>query len=283
MELGTQAEFLGIMSQVEMLSMFFTHDGSETQKWRLKGHGAAKFWDWLATWSVVIGSPSDLGYDGKEYELPPLTIHEVILPSVNTDMLVADVAMGLGAARDAKRSSIGSRVKACAELVNASDEPWLIWGELNAETDMLAQMIPDAVQVQGSDKPEAKEDRLLGFASGKYTKMISKAQICGFGLNFQHTNKMAFVGPTYSFEQFYQAVRRQWRFGQTRPVDVYVFMTEEETGIHSVMLQKMENDKLMRREMIRVMSTAMRREIKGAKADKSDYKPAKQARMPSFL
>ena len=283
MELGTQAEFLGIMSQAEMLAMFFTHDGSETQKWRLKGHGASKFWDWLATWAVVISSPADLGFDGSEYELPPLTIHEVILPSENKNTLVADVAQGLGAARDAKRSSIERRVKACADLINATGDSWLIWGELNAETDMLAELVNDAVQVQGADKIETKEERLIGFTDGKYKRLVSKASICGFGMNWQHANKMAFVGPTYSFEQFYQAVRRQWRFGQTKPVDVYVFMTEEETGIHSAMLSKMENDKLMRREMINVMGDAMRKEITGAKKTITNYAPAKKAKLPAFI
>ena len=283
MELGTQSEFLGIMTQVDMLAMFFTHDGSETQKWRLKGHGAAKFWEWLATWAVVISSPADLGYDGAEYELPPLTIHEVILPSDKQGALVADVAQGLSAAREAKRDSVRRRCQAVADLVNQSNEPWLVWGELNAETDLLAELIDNAVQVQGSDKLENKEDRMLGFASGKYHRLVSKASICGFGMNWQHACKMAFAGPTYSFEQFYQAVRREWRFGQTKPVDVYVFMTEEETGIHSVMLQKLEQDKVMRREMIKVMSDAMQKEIKGAKVDKADYNPAKSASLPGFI
>lgn len=283
MELGTQAEFLGIMSQVEMLAMFFTHDGSETQKWRLKGHGASKFWEWLATWAVVISSPADLGFDGKEYDLPKLTIHEVILQSESKDALFAKVAMGLSAARNAKRSSINERIESCAELVNQHDEPFLVWGELNDETDGLAASIEDAVQVKGADKQEVKEDRLLGFTDGKYQKLVSKASICGFGMNWQHANKMAFVGPTYSFEQFYQAVRRCWRFGQTRPVDVWVFMTEEEVGIHATMMNKMENDRLMRREMIRVMSYAMKKEITGATAEKADYKPSKEASLPEFL
>lgn len=283
MELGTQAEFLGIMSQVEMLAMFFTHDGSETQKWRLKGHGASKFWEWLATWAVVISSPADLGFDGKEYDLPKLTIHEVILQSDSKDALFAEVAMGLSAARNAKRSSINERIKACSELANQHDESFLVWGELNDETDGLAASIENAVQVKGADKQDVKEDRLLGFTDGKYQKLVSKASICGFGMNWQHANKMAFVGPTYSFEQFYQAVRRCWRFGQSRPVDVWVFMTEEEVGIHAAMMNKMENDRLMRREMIRVMSDAMKKEITGAIAEKSDYTPSKTASLPEFL
>lgn len=283
MELGTQCEFLGIMSQAEMLAMFFTHDGSETQKWRLKGHAASKFWEWLATWAVVISSPADLGLDGSSYELPPLNIHEVILPSTNHDGLFADVAVGLSAARDAKKSSINERVKACAELVNSYDEPFLVWGEFNAETDELASLIGGAVQVKGADKLETKEDRLIGFTNGKYQKLVSKPSICGHGMNWQHANKMAFVGPTYSFEQFYQAVRRQYRFGQKSPVDVWVFMTEQEVGIHQAMLKKMDQDRQMRSEMIRVMADAMKKEITGASAIKTDYQPQKKASLPSFI
>lgn len=283
MELGTQAEFLGIMSQIEMLSMFFIHDGGETQKWRLKGHGAQKFWDWLATWAVVISSPADLGFDGSAYKLPPLNIVESVLPSKSAGSLFADVAQGLTAARQAKKSSVAERVKACADWVNSLDEPCIVWAETNEEADMLESSIDGAVQVKGADKPEVKEDRLLGFASGKYQKLVTKAKIAGFGMNWQNACKMAFVGPTYSFEQFYQAVRREWRFGQVKPVEVRVYMTEEETGIHSAMMAKMEADKVMRAEMIKVMSKAMNREITGARAEKSDYKPSKKAIMPSFL
>lgn len=283
MEIGTQCEFLGIMSQVEMLAMFFTHDGSETQKWRLKGHAASKFWDWLATWAVVISSPADLGFDGSEYDLPELDIVECILPAKNKTGLFADVAQGLTAARQAKKDSMHDRVNSCADWVNSLNEPCLVWGETNAECDLLEHMIDGAVQVSGSDKPEVKEDRLLGFAANKHPKLITKSKIAGFGMNWQNACKMAFVGPTYSFEQFYQAVRRQWRFGQTKPVEVRVYMTEEEVGIHAAMMAKMEQDKLMRREMIKVMGDAMRREITGAKAEKADYKPSVVASIPSFL
>lgn len=283
MELGTQCEFLGIMSQVEMLSMFFTHDGSETQKWRLKGWGASKFWDWLATWAVVISSPADIGFDGSSYDLPPLSIDEVILHKDNKDGLFADVAMGLSAARLAKKSSVEARVKACADYVNSLNEPCLVWAETNEEADTLEKAINDCVQVAGSTKEDKKVDYLIGFSQGKYDRLITKAKIAGFGLNWQNACKMVFVGATYSFEQFYQAVRREWRFGQTKPVTVKVFMTEEETGIHSAMLAKMENDKLMRREMIKVMSESMKKEITGASSEKAEYNPTETASMPSFL
>ena len=283
MELGTQCEFLGIMSQVEMLSMFFTHDGSETQKWRLKGWGASKFWDWLATWAVVISSPSDLGFDGSSYDLPPLSIEEVIIPSDNKNALFADVAMGLSAARQAKKSSVHARVKACADYVNSLDEPCVVWAETNEEADLLESMIDGCAQVAGSTKEDKKIDYLIGFSEGKYQKLVTKAKIAGFGLNWYHACKMAFVGATYSFEQFYQAVRREWRFGQDKPVNVKVFMTEEETGIHSAMLAKMENDKLMRQEMIKVMSDSMKKEITGASSEKAEYNPTGKASMPSFI
>lgn len=283
MELGTQVEFLGIMSQVEMLSMFFTHDGSETQKWRLKGWGASKFWEWLATWAAVISSPADLGFDASKYDLPPLNIIENVLPVAQNDALFANVAMGLSAAREAKKRSVAERVSECADWVNSLNEPCLVWAETNEEADMLTVAINGAVQVAGSDKAEVKEDRLLGFALGKYDKLVTKAKIAGFGMNWQRACKMAFVGPTYSFEQFYQAVRREWRFGQDNAVEVRVFMTEEEVGIHSAMIRKMEQDKQMRSEMIKVMADAMKKEITGAAAEKTEYAASKRAEMPAFI
>jgi hypothetical protein len=283
MELGTQAEFLGIMSQVEMLSTFFIHDGSETQKWRLKGHGVQKFWEWMATWSVMISSPADLGFDGADYDLPPLIIEEEILPSMDDTTLFATVASGLNEARKAKRRSLESRVKAAADWVNSLDEPCIVWGELNDETDLAANLIDGAVNVRGSDKQEKKEANLIGFTNGEFEKLVSKSSICGFGMNWFHSSKMAFVGPTYSFEQFYQAVRRQWRFGQTKPVTVKVFMTEEEAGIHATMIRKMEQDKNMRKEMIKVMKSAMQKEIFGATQDKATYNPESEFTIPSFL
>jgi len=283
MELGTQCEFLGVMSQVEMLAMYFTHDGSETQKWRLKGHAVAKFWEWMATWSVVISSPSDLGFESDSYDLPPLSIDKVVLDAKVKNGLFADVARGLTDVRTAKKASVQDRVNACAEWVNSLDEPCLVWAESNEESAMLADAIDNAVEVAGSHKQDIKEDRLLGFAIGKYPILVSKAKIAGFGMNYQNSCKMAFVGPTYSFEQFYQSVRRQWRFGQTKPVQVKVFMTEELEGVHDIMLNKLENDKLMRSEMVKVMSEAMKAEIIGSVAIKTNYNPIATASVPSFL
>lgn len=283
MELGNQCEFLGVMSQVEMLSMYFTHDGSETQKWRLKGHAKDAFWKWLASWSVVVSNPSDLGFDGDKYKLPNLAIDTEVIQSVSKNSLFADVAQGLNEVREVKRDSMIERCEACAEWVNSLDEPVLIWAETNAESELLTSLIDDAVEVAGGHKQDVKEDRLLGFASGKYKKLVSKARIAGFGMNYQHSCKMAFVAPTYSFEQFYQSVRRQWRFGQKNDVHVKVFMTESLEGVHNIMLSKLENDKIMRSEMIKVMSESMNQNVKGAFVDKTEYNPQKTGSKPSFI
>ena len=190
MELGTQCEFLGIMSQVEMLSMFFTHDGSETQKWRLKGWGASKFWDWLATWAVVISSPADLGFDGSSYDLPPLSIDEVIIHKENKDGLFADVAMGLSAARLAKKSSVESRVKACADYVNSLNEPCVVWAETNEEADLLEKAIDGAVQVAGRSKDDHKINAALWFAGDDSIIAVNgKLQKVGKCLGNQNTQK----------------------------------------------------------------------------------------------
>lgn len=283
MELGTQAEFLGVMSQSEMLATFFIHDGSETQKWRLKGHGATKFWEWLATWAVVISSPSDLGFDGSDYELPKLTIEPVILPSEIKGSLFANIAQGLNEARKSKKESMQDRCEAVSEWVNSLDDQCLVWGELNEECDLLERLINDSVQVAGRHKAEVKEERLLGFGKSEFKHLVSKTKIAGFGMNWQNACKMAFSGPTYSFEGFYQAVRREWRFGQSKEVLVKVFMSDKEVGIHEAMIRKMEQDKIMRQEMVKVMGNAMKQEIFGATPTKSGYKPSVSALLPKFL
>ena len=231
----------------------------------------------------MISSPADLGFDGSDYDLPPLTITSVVIETEQKDSLFAEPVQGLSAARESLRESMKDRVNMCAEWVNSLDEPVLIWGEMNAETDMLANLISDSVQVKGADKQEVKEDRLLGFASGKYKKLVSKSSIAGFGMNYQHACKMAFSGPSYSFEKVYQAIRREWRFGQTKPVEVRIFMTDKEKGIYDVMLRKMDQDKHMRAQMIKVMSDSMKKEIVGSKANKTDYNPAVKASIPSFV
>ena len=203
-ELGTHAEFLGICSRTEMLSEYFCHDGGETQVWRLKGHARHEFWRWVCSWGALVRKPSDLGFDDSAYLLPPLNVHEhhVETHMASPGMLFAVEAQTLGERRGARKASIGARVKACADIVNADSEPWIVWCDLNAEADSLRQAIPGAVEVRGTDEPDAKEARLLDFAAGRIRVMVTKPSIAGFGLNWQHCANVAFVGVTDSFEAY---------------------------------------------------------------------------------
>ena len=229
MELGNQAEFVGVMSRTEMLAMFFTHDGGETSKWRLKGHAKTKFWEWMASWAAVVRKPSDLGYSDHGYNLPKLRIIEHIVESEAAKTDIFDLpAMTLSDQRAAKRASLPARVDACADLVNSEREFWLVWCHLNDESTMLDQRIDDGKAVAGSDSLDYKEQTMDAFSDCNLRVLVAKPSICGFGMNWQHCNRIAFVGLDHSFEQFYQAIRRCWRFGQSRPVDVHVFLSEQE-------------------------------------------------------
>ena len=274
MELGNQAEFVGVMSREEMLAMFFTHDGGDTSKWVLKGHGEIKFWEWLSTWAVVIRKPSDLGFDDGAYDLPPLVIHEHIIETKKAaeGQLFYMPAMGLNEQRAAKRESMEERVSAVAELANNSNEPWLVWCHLNAESDSLGRLIPDAVTVSGSDSIEHKESAMDGFTDGDNRVLVSKASLCGFGMNWQHCNNMAFAGLDNSFEAMYQAIRRCYRFGQTKPVNVHIFLSQAELPILENIKRKEQQHNEMSARMVEHMKEFMQRRIFGMKAEKSEYR-----------
>ncbi|HAN91234.1 MAG TPA: helicase, partial [Nitrospira sp.] len=226
MELGNHAEFMGAMTRTEMLSMYFVHDGGETQKWRIKGHAEPEFWKWVCSWAVMIRRPSDLGYDDDGFTLPALDIVSDVVgdPSATRAETLSD-------RRKARRDSLGARVQSVADRVNTSEDPWLVWVDLNDEGDELERLIPGSVQVAGADSPEDKVERMLGFASGKYRVLITKPSIAGFGMNWQHCARMAFVGLSDSYEKYYQAIRRCWRFGQARPVTAYVVTSSSEGAI----------------------------------------------------
>lgn len=238
-ELTNHAEFLDIMSGKEIIALFFTQDGNTTHAWRLKGHAEHDFWRWLASWSVAIRKPSDLGYDDGAFKLPPLNIHHVKVDSGATPGFLLPIeAASLSEVRDAQRASLSDRVKACAELVNASKEPWLVWCNLNAESEALAKAIDGAVEVKGSDDADYKETSLLGFAKGDFRVLVSKPSIAGHGMNYQHCRNVAFVGLSHSFEQFYQAVRRCWRFGQTQPVNCHIISARAEGAVVATIERK---------------------------------------------
>jgi hypothetical protein len=272
MELGNQAEFLGVMTAVEMLAMYFVHDGGDTSKWRLKGHGKTRFWEWMASWAICIKNPSDLGYDGSRYVLPALNIHEHVVESAPIDgQLFAGVAQTLSERRQAKRGSLDDRVQAVAELVNASDEEWIVWCHLNDESSALAKAIPDAVEVYGSLDPDEKERRIMAFTHGEARVLISKPSISGFGMNWQHCRNQAFVGLDDSFESYYQAVRRCYRFGQEREVNIHIVCSESEGAIKANLARKQVQAEDMTSSMVDHMRGIMQREIKGTTMEKSTY------------
>src|SRR5690625_2474105 len=202
MELGTQSEFLGIMSQVEMLATYFIHDGANTSKWRLKGHGRRKFWEWLSTWAVVIRDPSDLGYSEEGYKLPPLVLHEHVVETDPGDELFVTVAQGLQERNQARRESVAERCRKAAEIMRAWDRG-IAWCNLNDESEQIADLA-GAVEITGSMTPDAKERAIIGFTDGEIEQIVTKPKIAGFGLNWQHCNKMVFVGLSDSFEAYYQ-------------------------------------------------------------------------------
>lgn len=273
-ELGNQCEFLGVMTRTEMLATYFVNDTGDTGTWRLKGWGASKFWEWMGTWSVVLRNPSDLGFDGSRYILPaPEYFEHVVETEQLGDELFARPAQTMLERRKAQRDSIENRCKALADVVNAdTSEPWLIWTHLNDEAEMLAELIPGAVNVQGSDSAEVKTKHMLDFASGTLRVLISKPKICGYGMNWQHCARMAFVGLDDSFEKFYQAVRRCYRFGQKRNVHVHVFTAENEGQILANIKRKELQHHEMSANMVEHMKDIMNKELAGTENIVEEYR-----------
>lgn len=272
MELGNQAEFLGVMGMNEMLAMFFTHDGGDTSKWRLKGHGERKFWEWMATWAVTITKPSDIGFSDEGYDLPPLNMHEHMVASpVSEDSLLVDIAQTLTERRKAKKDTMQSRVAEVAKLCNGNDDQWLVWCHTNDESAALKAAIDGAVEVKGSDSIDHKETAMEGFTTGDVRVLVSKPSICGFGMNWQHCRDMAFVGLDDSYEQMYQAIRRCWRFGQAQPVNVHIVSAEALGAIRANIHRKEKQMEQMQLSMVDHMRDAMQKEIKGTSMIKDDY------------
>jgi len=285
-ELGTHAEFLGVCSRAEMLAEYFTHDGGETQTWRLKGHARAEFWRWVATWGAMVRSPADLGFDASRYDLPPLHVEQVTVASdarPEEGELFVRPALTLSERRQARRDSLRQRVIACAERVNDSADPWVVWCELNAEGDALRAEIPDAVEVRGSDPAERKEQALADFAAGRIRVLVTKPKIAGFGLNWQHCARVGFVGVTDSWEAYYQAVRRCWRFGQTRPVQVYLFTSEPEGAVRDNLLRKERDAAAMYAQLSAETNAAVRDAVLGQQRTINAYYPITGLQVPAFL
>ncbi len=264
MELGSHSEFVGALSYTEMLSMFFVHDGGETQKWRLKGHAQDDFWRWLCSWAVMMRMPSDLGYEDGDFQLPPLNMHQFVVESAPTaDELFVSEARTLLERRQARRETIEDRTRIVAERVNASSGAWLIWCDLNDESAALAAAIPGSVEIRGSDSIEDKEDRMIGFSDGSIRVLVTKPSIAGHGMNWQHCHQMAFVGLSDSFEALYQAVRRCWRFGQRSPVDVYIVTSDREGAVVRNIERKEQQASDMVDGMLKHMRHINRENVRG--------------------
>lgn len=266
-ELGNHAEFLGVMTRPEMLAMYFFHDGGDTSKWTLKGHARESFWKWVASWGCVVRRPSDVhpDYDDERFKLPPIEYHIHTIaadPEAAKEQgrLFVEPAATLTEQRKVRRATLGARCERAASLVPA-DGACLVWCELNDESHALADAIEDAEETLGSDKDEEKERKLFGFCSGAPRVMITKPKVGGMGLNWQHCAHMIFVGITHSFEQYYQAVRRCYRFGQQHPVRVDVVTSELEGKVLENLKRKEAEAAEMADEMVSLTRDQMRIEL----------------------
>jgi superfamily II DNA or RNA helicase len=270
MELGNHAEFVGVMTRTEMLAMFFVHDGGDTSKWRLKGHAVAKFWEWVCSWAVTIRKPSDLGYSDDTFTLPALEISDCTVETPREAVTDDSGQMGLFAMeaktlsdqRQVRKASLQLRVDAAAQLANSNSEQWLIWCDLNDESTALAAAIDGAVQVTGSDSDQHKEDAMLGFQQGTIRVLVSKPSICGFGMNFQQCHNVAFVGLSHSYEAFYQAIRRCWRYGQQQPVQAHIIYDVAEGAVVQNIRRKESESTAMAEAMVSIMKESTMQQLK---------------------
>ena len=266
-ELGTSSEALGYLGYMDMLNRFFKNDlnnsaqgrmRGEVIKWRLKGHAELPFWRWVCSWARAIRKPSDLGFDDSRFVLPPLVEQQHIVEHehIPDDSLFALPAVGLKEQRAERKRTLHDRCERVASLVNNTGEPALVWCHLNPEGDELERLIPDAVQVSGSMSDDKKEAALMSFARGDVRVLITKPKIGAWGLNFQHCNHITFF-PSHSFEQYYQGVRRCWRFGQKRAVHVDIVTTEGETNVLKNLQRKSEQAEQMFSNLVSEMNQAI--------------------------
>lgn len=265
MELGNHAEFLGVLTRQEMLATYFVHDGGETQSWRLKRHAVTDFWRWVCSWAVLFRSPADIGYDGAAFALPPLRLHQTTVPTTApSESLFPIEAQSMQERLTARRDTVQDRADEAAAIVARHPGPWVIWCHLNAEADALKARLPHATEVRGTDDPDAKTATLMRFADGLIPVLITKPSIAGFGMNWQHCRNMVFVGLTDSWEEYYQAVRRCWRFGQTEPVDVYWVAADTEGAVVANIKRKDQEAETMAERMRTLTAAAVQEELDGA-------------------
>jgi len=284
MELGNHSEFLGIMPSNEMLSRWFINDTMKAGGYRLAGHAVKDFWRWMAEWAVCISKPSDIGYSDEGYHLPPLNIveHVVGLQEFRLMPDYDDTGVSATSVHRVKRQYLGERADYVAGLVNGNSDAWVVWCDTDYEADALQRVIPDAIEVRGSTPEHKREELFNAFTNGQERVIISKAEIAGFGLNWQHCHKTTwFAG--YSFEKFYQAIRRLYRFGQEHQVDCHVIASEQEESIKKVIDRKIAEFGEFQSEMARAMSEATIEAIGGRINKPITYNPTLKMELPTWM
>jgi len=287
MELGNHSNFLNIMSRTEMLATFFVHDGVETSKWRLKGHAKDKFWEWVANWACLFTKPSDIGYDlieDEKYSLPKKQTFDHIVQSKATQgSLFSIEAETLNDRRKARRDTLQDRCQLVADIVNKSNDIWIVWCDLNAENDLLKKLINDSVSVKGADKENHKIKSAEDFKENKIKALITKPSMFGFGQNWQNCHNMIFTGLSDSFEQVFQAERRCYRFGQKEDVNVHIVISEAEGNVKKNQLRKENQFLTMIDELVVFTKKFTLKEIKSVSSETLDYNPNLTMIKPPFI
>lgn len=285
MELGNHAEFLGVMTHLEMLSMFFVNDSGQTGQWRLKKHSSEReFWRWLCSWAVMLSRPSDLGYDEEGFDLPELKYieHKLLSDGPAGGGLLAIEASTMSERRLVRKETVRTRCEKAAEIINATDDQWVVWCGLNEESELLSRLVEGSREITGTTEHSLRERLMSGFKTGEVHRLVTKPTIAGFGMNWQNCHHMAFVGLSDSWEQFYQAVRRIWRFGQEKSVEAHIIIEAREGAVLKNIKRKDLQAQYMIRNMVAYTSDIAKREIKGGSKENKDSEK-KKMEVPEWM
>lgn len=284
MELGNHAEFLGIMSYSEMLSMFFVNDSGDTGQWRLKKHAnERKFWEWLCSWAVMVSNPRDIGFEQNGFDLPKLKYIEHKLPAIKNNYgFLCTEAQTMNERRQVRKETIQIRCEKAAQIINKTDDQWIIWSGLNEESHLLSQLIQNAKEISGATDYSNREKLMFDFKEGKVKRLVTKPSIAGFGMNWQNCNKMVFVGLSDSWEQLYQATRRIWRFGQERSVEAHIIIEEREGAVLENIKRKDRQAQYMIKNMIHYTKDITKQELRLEQSSSNRY-ARKEMEIPEWI
>ena len=285
-EIGTQAEFLNVCEKREMLSLFFINDASSGIGWRLKGHSEEEFYKWISNWAILLKNPSNLGFDGDKFILPELNMKNIILESKVDDGFLFGVttAKTLSERRIARKEALPDKIQKIKEIIEQNkDEKFLIWCNYNDESELLKKAISNGYEIKGSDTDEHKSYGMIEFAKGNIDCLISKPSICGFGMNWQVCHNIIFCGLSDSFEQFYQAIRRCYRFGQEKQVNVYIVISEKELSILDNIKEKENKHQKMSINMINIVSEKLKEDLQIEKHIEKENEYTQIVKLPEFI